>query len=78
MSVVEDVRKVLQDFLAPDLRAINVRLDSLEKKVDENERRAEKRHDDVMAGLRQILDYTTVLQRLAKLEAQQQHGQVSQ
>ena len=28
MSVVEDVRKVLQDFLAPELRAVHVRLDA--------------------------------------------------
>jgi hypothetical protein len=71
MSVIEDVRNVLQDFLAPELRAISVRLDVLEKKVDANEARAEARHGEVMAGLRQITDYTTVLDRLSKLEARQ-------
>jgi len=30
MSVVEDVRKVLQDFLAPELRSIGTRMDALE------------------------------------------------
>jgi hypothetical protein len=41
MSVVEDVRKVLQDFLAPELRAVHasfkavdVRLDAIEEKID--------------------------------------------
>ncbi len=31
MSVVEDVRKVLQDFLAPELRSMSTRMDALEK-----------------------------------------------
>jgi hypothetical protein len=49
MSVIEDSRKIGQDFLAPELRAISVRLDALEKKVDENERLADRRHSDVMS-----------------------------
>ena len=31
MSVVEDIRKAFQDSLAPELRSISVRMDSLEK-----------------------------------------------
>jgi 6-pyruvoyl-tetrahydropterin synthase len=34
MSVVEDIRKVTQDFLAPELRAIAVRIEELEKRMD--------------------------------------------
>ena len=34
MSVVEDIRKVAQDFLAPELRAIAVRIEELEKRMD--------------------------------------------
>jgi len=34
MSVVEDVRQVIQDFLAPELRAMTARLDSFEKIMD--------------------------------------------
>lgn len=34
MSVVEDVRQALQDFVAPEMRAFNARLDSLENKID--------------------------------------------
>jgi hypothetical protein len=44
MGVIEDVRKVLQDFLAPELRAINARLDAMEK-VDE------ARHSEVLARI---------------------------
>jgi hypothetical protein len=39
MSVIEDSRKVLQDFIAPELRAIEVRLVALEKRFDEVDKR---------------------------------------
>jgi hypothetical protein len=70
MGTVEDVRKPMQDFLAPELRALTVRMDALEDKVDSNERRAEKRHEEVMANFRQVLDYAMVQQRLAALESE--------
>ena len=33
MSVIEDTRKLIQDFLAPELRSISARLDALEQRV---------------------------------------------
>ena len=33
MGVVEDVRKLLQDLVTPQLRAISARMDALEKSV---------------------------------------------
>ncbi len=76
MSVIEDGRKVIQDFLAPELRAISVRLDALEKrmdgldhKIDEVDRRAEKRHDQVMGALRDVVEWSSVQQRLAKFDS---------
>jgi hypothetical protein len=33
MGVVEDTRKIIQDFLAPELRAVSVRLDAVEKQL---------------------------------------------
>ena len=78
MSVIEDSRKILQDFIAPELRAIAVRLDALEKRVDrvdkridDNEHRAEKRHDEVMSAIRQVLDLNSIQQRLARLESRE-------
>jgi hypothetical protein len=75
MSVVEDTRKLVQDFLAPELREFKARFDgldqrvaSLENKVDNNERRAERRHDEVMTAIRQVQDYTNLSQRVARLE----------
>ena len=78
MGAIEDTRKVLQDFLAPELRAISARLDALEKrfesldrKVDDVDRRAEKRHDEVMAAIRQVIDFNSIQQRLARLESKE-------
>ena len=34
MSVIEDVRQIVQDFLAPELRAITVQMESLNKRMD--------------------------------------------
>jgi hypothetical protein len=85
MGAVEDTRKILQDFLAPELREIKVRLDLLEKRVDGVDhkvdtltekldlldRRSEQRHEVVMMALGRLVDYTEVRERLARLEGQQ-------
>ncbi len=51
------------------------KLESLESKLDENERRAERRHDEVMAAVRQVQDDSTLLQRVARLESKDTHTQ---
>ena len=56
MSVVEDVRKVVQDLVAPELRALATRVDALEKKLDENERRAEQRHQKMLHHVDQRIE----------------------
>lgn len=82
MGAIEDTRKVLQDFLAPELRAIAVRLDALEKRMDgfehrtekrfdDAERRADKQHEEVMSALRYVIDLTSIQQRLARLESKE-------
>ena len=65
MSVIEDVRKVLQDFLAPELRELKARFDAAEKRADErhaeltrradaSEGRAVERHAETMDAIRAI------------------------
>jgi len=34
MGTVEDIRKVLQDFLAPELRAVTARFDAIDQRLD--------------------------------------------
>jgi hypothetical protein len=96
MSVIEDTRKVMQDFLAPELRGISARLDALEQrfgvvdrrfdavehrferidqKLDDVERRAEKRHDEVLGAIARMSDYSSILERLARLESLQRPAQ---
>ena len=72
MGAIEDARQVLQDFIAPELRGIAERVSALEHEVRENECRAEKRHDEVMSALRQVLDYNPLAQRVSRLEQSQQ------
>jgi uncharacterized coiled-coil DUF342 family protein len=79
MGAIEDTRKVLQDFLAPEMREIKSRLDALEKrfdgsdrKMDDIDRRAEKRHEMVMQALS---DYTDVRVRFAILESRDSRHQ---
>jgi len=47
MGVVEDVRSVLQDFLAPQLRELRVRIDALENQQKEFRSDVKERFDDV-------------------------------
>ena len=76
MGAIEETRKVMQDFLAPELRAISARLDALEnciggvdRKIDDVDRRAEKRHDSVMMALGRLVDYNEIRDRLTRLES---------
>ena len=79
MSVVEDVRNVLQDFLTPELRELKARLDAVERQVQkldgamqdqfqQAERRAQQRHEDTMFVLRQGLEVRSLAERLAAVE----------
>jgi hypothetical protein len=69
MSVIDDTRKVMQDFLAPELRAISVRLDALEKQFEDSDRRSERRHDEVLTAIARVSDVTSLRERIARLES---------
>ena len=56
MSVVEDVRKALQDTLAPDLKALAVRVEELERRMDLRFQAIEGRFDDQRAYLEKRFD----------------------
>lgn len=63
MGVVEEVRQVTQDFLAPELREIRVRLDTM----DEINR---VRHEYVVQRLEQIQQSFAFDKRISNLEAE--------
>lgn len=62
MGVVEDVRQVLQDFLAPEMREIRTRLDAM----DEINR---VRYEAVMQRLELIQQSFAFDKRISDLEA---------
>ena len=79
MSAIDDVRSVMQDFLAPELRELRVRIDAVERLVQElkgslqeqfqqADRRAEKRHEDMMFLIRQGQEVRSLAERLAAVE----------
>ena|SRR5271166_46739 len=62
MSVVEDVRSALQDFVAPELRELRARVDALEEQQKQFRTDVEKRFDKVDKS------FDTVGARFEKLE----------
>jgi len=56
MSVIEDVRKAMQDFLAPQLQSTNVRLDGIEKRLDRIEGQIARMEEKFDALRSQIAD----------------------
>jgi tetrahydromethanopterin S-methyltransferase subunit G len=75
MGAIEDTRKVLQDFLSPEIREIKARLDALKKRMDERFDSAEQlsvqRHDMVMQAINSLANYNEVRERLARLESRE-------
>jgi hypothetical protein len=86
-DIVSGLRKVLQDFLAPEMRTISARLDGIEKVMDERfatiERIVDERFkrsdaiaasniDSLLRGLKALEDKLDLHARLSKLEASQQ------
>jgi hypothetical protein len=75
MGAIEDTRKVLQDFLAPEMRELKGRLDALEKRMDERfdsaERRSEDRHQMVLLSLNNLANYNEMRERVARLESRE-------
>ncbi len=62
MGAIDDIRKLLQDLVTPDLKALGVRVEALERKVDSGfadvkqtvadvDARAERRHTALLVAL---------------------------
>jgi phage shock protein A len=77
MSVVEDVRQVLQDFLAPELRALSAKIDAIDQKVSSLESRIDSQSDKTDSRFQSMDNHFqsveaklhTVSSRLETLEA---------
>ena len=56
MSIVDDTRKLLQDLIAPELRALQVQVSSLEKTMDARFSASEKTMDARFAAMSEKID----------------------
>ena len=70
MGVVEDSRKIIQDFLAPELRAVGARLEALEKQVTSLETNVSRQFASLETGFNRQLSSleTNVNKQLTSLE----------
>ena len=75
MSVIEDTRKLLQDFLAPELRELSGWIDALEEKIearfDSVERLASERHAQTMLAIGRLADIYELRERVTRIEARE-------
>jgi hypothetical protein len=56
MSVIDDLRQLLQDLVTPELRALSLRVDALEKKVDTGLTALDKKIDVRVDALEKKVD----------------------
>jgi hypothetical protein len=84
MAMIEEGQQVFQDFVAPEIHAIEARLDTLEKQVASLDAKTDKRADRLESKIdrnqTQLMDtqhrmesYTLVLEGLARLEGKLQN-----
>jgi hypothetical protein len=75
ISVIEDTRKLLQDFLAPELRELSGRVDALEERMnarfDSAERLASERHAQTMLAIGRLADVYELRERITRIETRQ-------
>jgi hypothetical protein len=69
VSAVDDVRKLLQDFLAPELRAISVRLDAVEARLSQQDTQRQHDKEDILRAIQTLSDYHSLAARLAQVES---------
>jgi hypothetical protein len=81
MSVIEDVRQIVQDFLAFELRAVAVQMEALNRRMDNFEStisiqfsaakaEAVSRHEVVLLQIEHVKNLHEVDKRLLRLESQ--------
>jgi len=71
MSVPDDFRKVLQDFLAPELRAITAQLNAIDSRLNAQDKIAEARHNEILVRIDSLKTSFEVDKRLEKLETKE-------
>jgi len=84
MGFLEEGRQLFQDFVAPEIRAIDVRLSAVEKRIEALEGKVdriqtaleakmERNHVEVMDAIRRLENYSALAERLTRVEARLQN-----
>ncbi len=84
MGFLEEGRPLIQDFVTPEIRSIDVRLTAVEKRLEglgrkvDNiqtalEARMERNHHQVMDALHRMENYSQILERLARVKSKLQN-----
>jgi hypothetical protein len=71
MSAIEDLRKVLQDFLAPELRALTTRLDAIDQRFEDMSTVMNTRFDSLSKEIGQVRELLDIDSGLSRLESKQ-------
>jgi hypothetical protein len=76
MGAVEETRKLMQDFLAPEPREIKARIEALGEttsaRLEALEQTSAVRREAVMGALTHLANYSVLSERLGRLEAQKE------
>ena len=84
MGFLEEGRQLFQDFVAPEIRAIDVRLSAVEKRIEALEGKVDRiqtaletkmehNHIEVMDAIRRLENYSALAERLTRVEAKLQN-----
>ena len=76
MSAVEDFRKVLQDFLAPELATIREKIDGIEKVADARFQAAQTQYAAIMTNLELIKQQATGRHDILQQQIKNNHDAV--
>jgi hypothetical protein len=71
MSAIEDMRQLLQDFIAPELRAISTRLDAIDQRFEAMTTIMNTRFDSLSKEISNVKDMLEIDRRLTRLESKQ-------
>lgn len=74
MGVGEDVRQVLQDFIAPELREIRGQLTAIGQRVEASEEVNRIRYDNLVQRLELIQQSFAFDKRISELEAEKRRS----
>jgi hypothetical protein len=84
MGFIEEGRRLIQDFVTPEIRSLDAPLTAVEKRLELLDARVEKRFDSleskmernqtqVLETLHRMENYSHILERLARVESKLQN-----